>query len=186
MHFRLEWRTAQDETAAVTRPPIPDALLNTVNEKVSKHGHRYSSKVQSTHDEPIAMVTGVPASLARTPSNALFVMVGPLLNVDLLTYAGNLANLADCCDLPEHVVRAGDIRDGALVASLLEKHRPSVVFNIAAESHLIGRLMMLLAQRNERHRDLQHARLCAGYWRSLPKDERAGFKIIQCRPTKCR
>src|SRR6187401_3219248 len=55
----------------------------------------------------------------------------PVVNLDLLTYAGNLGNLAPLRDDPRHVFVRGDIGDGALVTSLLQKHRPRAIVNFA-------------------------------------------------------
>jgi len=60
----------------------------------------------------------------------------PVLNLDKLTYAGNLENLASLQGDPRHVFVQGDIADGALVARLLAEHRPRAVVNFAAESHV--------------------------------------------------
>ncbi|QKO22998.1 dTDP-glucose 4,6-dehydratase [Rhodoferax sp. BAB1] len=60
----------------------------------------------------------------------------PVLNLDKLTYAGNLENLASLQGDPRHVFIQGDIADGALVARLLAEHRPRAVINFAAESHV--------------------------------------------------
>lgn len=59
-----------------------------------------------------------------------------VINLDQLTYAGNLQNLASVRNSPLHHFVQGDIGDGALVAELLEKHRPRAVVNFAAESHV--------------------------------------------------
>ena len=60
----------------------------------------------------------------------------PVINLDKLTYAGNLQNLT-CLDgdVRHHFVR-GDIGDGVLVARLLAKHEVRAVLNFAAESHV--------------------------------------------------
>ncbi len=60
----------------------------------------------------------------------------PVLNLDKLTYAGNLENLASLQGDPRHVFVQGDIADGALLARLLAEHRPRAVVNFAAESHV--------------------------------------------------
>ncbi len=61
---------------------------------------------------------------------------GPLVNLDKLTYAGNLDSLAPVLDDPQHVFVEGDILDRPLVDALLDKHRPSAVVHFAAESHV--------------------------------------------------
>ncbi|MGB0128511.1 MAG: dTDP-glucose 4,6-dehydratase [Rhodocyclaceae bacterium] len=59
-----------------------------------------------------------------------------VLNVDKLTYAGNLENLAGLRDDERHVFVQGDIRDQALMESLLAQYRPRVIVHFAAESHV--------------------------------------------------
>ena len=59
-----------------------------------------------------------------------------VVNLDLLTYAGNLENLEILKDDPRHVFVRGDIGDSALVTSLLNQHQPRAVLNFAAESHV--------------------------------------------------
>jgi dTDP-glucose 4,6-dehydratase len=59
-----------------------------------------------------------------------------LVNLDKLTYAGNLDSLAEVADNRLHVFIEGDIGDGPLVRRLLEEHRPRAIVNFAAESHV--------------------------------------------------
>lgn len=61
---------------------------------------------------------------------------GRLINLDKLTYAGNLDSLAPVADDPQHVLVKGDIADGTLVARLLDEFQPEAVVNFAAESHV--------------------------------------------------
>ncbi|MEX0374590.1 dTDP-glucose 4,6-dehydratase [Spiribacter pallidus] len=60
----------------------------------------------------------------------------PVINLDKLTYAGNLENLATLEGDPRHVFVKADIGDQALVERLLAEHRPRAVVNFAAESHV--------------------------------------------------
>jgi dTDP-glucose 4,6-dehydratase len=60
----------------------------------------------------------------------------PVVNIDKLTYAGNLDNLRGLPCADRHIFVRGDIGDRALVASLLKAHRPRAVVNFAAESHV--------------------------------------------------
>jgi len=60
----------------------------------------------------------------------------PLVNLDKLTYAGNLRNLDAVRDDARHVFVRGDICDRVLVADLLARHRPRAVVHFAAESHV--------------------------------------------------
>ena len=59
-----------------------------------------------------------------------------VVNVDKLTYAGNVANLAGLAGNPRHVFVQGDIGDQPFIEKLLEEHRPRAVVNFAAESHV--------------------------------------------------
>ncbi len=60
----------------------------------------------------------------------------PVLNLDKLTYAGNLASLAPLQGDARHVFVHGDMGDTELVAGLLARHQPRAVVNFAAESHV--------------------------------------------------
>jgi dTDP-glucose 4,6-dehydratase len=59
-----------------------------------------------------------------------------IVNLDKLTYAGNLATLASLRDDPRHIFVHGDIGDKELVAKLLKDHQPRAIVNFAAESHV--------------------------------------------------
>lgn len=104
---------------------------------------------------------------------------GRLVNLDKLTYAGNLDSLAPVAGNPNHVLVEGDIGDRALVSQLLEEHRPVAIVNFAAESHVdrsidapadfvrtnvLGVCELLAAAR--------------AYWSSLPEPERAAFRFL--------
>jgi dTDP-glucose 4,6-dehydratase len=60
----------------------------------------------------------------------------PIVNLDKLTYAGNLRNLESLRNDSRHVFVQGDIGDRALVADLLKKHKPRAIVHFAAESHV--------------------------------------------------
>lgn len=62
--------------------------------------------------------------------------VEPVLNLDKLTYAGNLQNLGALKDDGRHLFVQGDIGNVELVAGLLAQHRPRAIINFAAESHV--------------------------------------------------
>ena len=59
-----------------------------------------------------------------------------IVNLDKLTYAGNLQNLAEVQSNPRHVFVQGDIGDQELVLRLLQEYQPRAVINFAAESHV--------------------------------------------------
>jgi len=60
----------------------------------------------------------------------------PVVNVDKLTYAGNLDNLRELEGNARHIFVRADIGDKARVAALLAEHRPRAILNFAAESHV--------------------------------------------------
>lgn len=60
----------------------------------------------------------------------------PIINLDKLTYAGNLANLASLANDKRHIFVQGDIGDRDLVRELLIRYKPRAVLNFAAESHV--------------------------------------------------
>lgn len=60
----------------------------------------------------------------------------PILNLDALTYAGNLQNLQSLDQDKRHIFVKGNICDRALVAQLLSQYRPRAIVHFAAESHV--------------------------------------------------
>ena len=60
----------------------------------------------------------------------------PVINIDKLTYAGNLDSLVEIAHDPRHLFVQGDIGDCELIQRLLEEHRPCAIVNFAAESHV--------------------------------------------------
>ena len=87
--------------------------------------------------ENCIIVTGGAGFIGSNFANAWIKQgLGKLINVDKLTYAGNLANLADIEQNPDHIFIQGDIGDKRLIASLLKQHQPRAIVNFAAESHV--------------------------------------------------
>lgn len=60
----------------------------------------------------------------------------PVVNLDKLTYAGNVENLASLSSDERYIFARGDIGDSELVASLLRQYQPRAILNFAAESHV--------------------------------------------------
>ncbi|MFP7722011.1 dTDP-glucose 4,6-dehydratase [Lysobacter sp. A3-1-A15] len=102
-----------------------------------------------------------------------------VVNLDALTYAGNLDTLRSLRNDGNHVFVQGDIGDASLVSGLLAEHRPDAVVNFAAESHVdrsidgpaafvqtnvVGTLSLL-----EQVRD---------YWRALDADAAPAFRFL--------
>ncbi len=102
-----------------------------------------------------------------------------VVNLDLLTYAGNRDSLAGVMDDPRHVFVEGDIRDRALVARLFERHQPRAVLHLAAESHVdrsIDDAGAFLSTNVLGTHALLEAAL--DHWRRLPDDRRREFRFV--------
>ena len=103
----------------------------------------------------------------------------PVLNLDNLTYAGNLQNLASLDGNLRHIFVKGDIGNGALVSSLLRQHRPRAVLNFAAESHvdrsIHGPEDFIKTNIVGTFRMLEEVRT---YWNQLEGDEKLSFRFL--------
>ncbi len=102
-----------------------------------------------------------------------------VINLDKLTYAGNLENLKSLDGDARHVFVQGDIGDRALVTHLLQEHKPRALLNFAAESHVdrsihgpgdfietnvVGTFNLLESVR--------------AYWQDLTAAEKAAFRFL--------
>jgi len=102
-----------------------------------------------------------------------------VVNIDKLTYAGNLENLASLQGNIRHQLVQADIADSALMGQLLAKYQPRAVLNFAAESHVdrsihgpedfiqtnvVGTFRLLEAVR--------------AYWSALPSDAQSDFRFL--------
>ncbi len=102
-----------------------------------------------------------------------------VVNIDKLTYAGNLESLDDLADRDDHIFVQEDICDGPAMARLFDEHRPSAVYHLAAESHVdrsidgpgafiqtnvVGTFALLNA--------------ALGYWRGLEGEARERFRFL--------
>ncbi|MEW5892054.1 MAG: dTDP-glucose 4,6-dehydratase [Pseudomonadota bacterium] len=103
----------------------------------------------------------------------------PVLNLDKLTYAGNLENLAALKGDARHVFVQGDIGDRALVERLLQAHRPRAIVNFAAESHvdrsIHGPEDFIQTNVVGTFHLLEETR---GYWGRLSEAEQAAFRFL--------
>jgi dTDP-glucose 4,6-dehydratase len=103
----------------------------------------------------------------------------PVVNVDKLTYAGNLETLASLQgDARHHFVR-GDIADQGLIAQLLAEHQPRAVINFAAESHvdrsILGPDAFVQTNVVGSFRLLEAVRQ---YWGALQGNQREDFRFL--------
>ena len=103
----------------------------------------------------------------------------PVLNLDKLTYAGNLESLKSLHGDPRHVFVQGDIGDRALVDALLARHRPRAVINFAAESHvdrsIHGPAEFVQTNVMGTFNLLESVR---AHWTALPADEQVAFRFL--------
>ena len=102
-----------------------------------------------------------------------------IVNIDLLTYAGNRDTLAAIETDPRHVFVRGDIADAKLVRTLLQDYRPQAIVHFAAESHvdrsIDGPGTFVQTNIVGTFNLLQQA---LGYWQSLDASHRAGFRFL--------
>ncbi len=102
-----------------------------------------------------------------------------VVNVDKLTYAGNLESLADVADHPRHDFVQADIADAGALRAIFQRHAPDAVLHLAAESHvdrsidgpgefirtnIVGTFTLLQAAR--------------AHWEGLPPERRAAFRFL--------
>lgn len=103
----------------------------------------------------------------------------PVVNVDKLTYAGNLNNLASLNQDPRHIFVQGDIGDQAHMARLLAEHRPRAILHFAAESHvdrsISGPAAFIETNVNGTFALLEAAR---AYWSALDAADKAAFRFL--------
>lgn len=102
-----------------------------------------------------------------------------VINVDALTYAGNLANLVEVESNPQHIFVRGNIGDGALMLKLLQQHQPRAVLNFAAESHvdrsILGPEDFINTNIVGTFRLLEAVR---AYWQNLSGAAQAAFRFL--------
>ena len=103
----------------------------------------------------------------------------PVLNLDKLTYAGNLANLASLAGDPRHLFVHGDIGDGDKVLALFNEHKPRAIVHFAAESHvdrsIHGPGEFVTTNINGTFSLLEAAR---SYWNALDDGAKAAFRFL--------
>ena len=103
----------------------------------------------------------------------------PLVNIDCLTYAGNLKNLEHMASHPGYTFVRADVRDRARMDELLRKHEPRAIVHFAAESHVDRSILgpEAFVETNVRGTFvlLEAAR---AYWNGLPEQQRSAFRFL--------
>lgn len=102
-----------------------------------------------------------------------------VINVDNLTYAGNLQNLAGLAGNPRHIFVRADIGDTQAISQLLVKYKPRAIINLAAESHV---------DRSIHHPDafiqtnvvatFRLLKAACDYWSGLSEPDKARFRFV--------
>src|ERR687898_2090732 len=102
-----------------------------------------------------------------------------VVNLDALTYAGNLDTLAPISEDPNHVFVRGSIGDRSLVDRLLTEHRPRAVVNFAAETHVDRSIdgPRAFVQTNVVEM-LELLEVVLAYWQGLEGKERLEFRFL--------
>lgn len=102
----------------------------------------------------------------------------PVVNLDKLTYAGNLENLISLKNDSRHIFIQGDICDFELIASLLKQHQPRAIIHFAAESH-VDRSILDSSAFMKTNIDGTFTLLEAArqYWNLLDSDKKAAFRF---------
>jgi dTDP-glucose 4,6-dehydratase len=102
----------------------------------------------------------------------------PVINLDKLTYAGNLQNLVSLKDDARHTFVQGDICDRALVDALFSQHQPRAIVHFAAESHVDRSIHapgdFMRANIDGTYTLLEAAR---SHWATLQGEAKAGFRF---------
>ncbi len=103
----------------------------------------------------------------------------PVVNLDALTYAGNLHNLDALQGDDRHIFVKGDITDRGLLDRLLQQHRPRAVLHFAAESHVDRSIHgpgAFIKTNVEGSFTLLEA--VRGFWTERPADDKAAFRFL--------
>jgi len=130
--------------------------------------------------EEAILVTGGAGFIG---SNFILQWIGnegtPVINLDKLTYAGNLRNLEHISADPRYKFVYGDIIDRDLVCSLFERYRPRALVHLAAESHVDRSIRgpddFVRTNVQGTFSLLEEAR---AYWTGLPEREQAAFRFL--------
>jgi dTDP-glucose 4,6-dehydratase len=113
----------------------------------------------------------IPQRMEKTPAS--------IVNLDKLTYAGNLRNLESVASNPRYEFVHGDIGDRGLVRRLLQQHRPSAIVHFAAESHVDRSIRgpddFIRTNVDGTFALLEETRT---YWMELAESERASFRFL--------
>ncbi|MGC8539433.1 MAG: dTDP-glucose 4,6-dehydratase [Phycisphaerae bacterium] len=131
------------------------------------------------HHAPI-LVTGGAGFIGSNFVTSWIKTIGtPVVNLDKLTYAGNLENLSELHDNPRHIFVQGDINNRTLIDQLLATHQPRAIVHFAAESHvdrsIHGPEDFVITNVNGTFHLLEAART---YWSKLAEPLKTAFRFL--------
>ena len=102
-----------------------------------------------------------------------------IVNVDKLTYAGNLESLGPALEHPRHVFEQADIADRQAMDRIFNSHQPDAVIHLAAESHvdrsIDGPAEFISTNILGTYTLLEAAR---SYWSQLPEEQHRNFRFL--------
>lgn len=133
------------------------------------------------YSDSVIMVTGGAGFIGSNFVNDWLALneTGSVVNLDKLTYAGNLENLSVLRNNPRHVFIKGNIGDRALTARLLLQHRPEAVIHFAAESHVDRSIQgpddFIQTNVVGTFKLLEEVK---SYWEGLPSTQQARFRFL--------
>ena len=157
----------------------PDPVLFYYNQRLACCGPTFPRRACLAMEDRI-LVTGGAGFIGS--NFILQQMQAPscsILNLDKLTYAGNLRNLVSVAENPRYRFVQGDIGDRALVSSLLRDYRPNAIVHFAAESHvdrsIRGPEEFIQTNINGTFALVDESR---AYWSALSGEERDAFRFL--------
>ena len=135
---------------------------------------------QTDHPNAPILVTGGAGFIGSNFVTSWISTVGtPVVNLDKLTYAGNLENLSELHDNPRHIFVQGDINNRTLIDQLLATHQPRAIVHFAAESHvdrsIHGPEDFVVTNVNGTFHLLEAART---YWSKLAEPQKTAFRFL--------
>jgi dTDP-glucose 4,6-dehydratase len=130
-------------------------------------------------DSPVLVTGGAGFIGSNFVSQWIDIEGRPVVNLDKLTYAGNLGSLEGIWRDPRHEFVQGDIADRQLLESLFRKFQPRAVVHFAAESHVDRSIHspddFVRTNVNGTFSLLEETR---AYWRDLPEEQKQGFRLL--------
>jgi dTDP-glucose 4,6-dehydratase len=132
-----------------------------------------------TTQNPILVTGGAGFIGSNFVLHRLAADAAEVINLDKLTYAGNLANLGRVANNPRYIFIHGDIGDRDLVRTVLQRHRPGAIVHFAAESHvdrsIHGPNEFVRTNVNGTFNLLEEVR---AHWTNLASEEKTKFRFL--------